>query len=570
MSSQGWPLSEQGPGTLNASRKACVAVHGSNENCVRWMFEQLGRYQIQELIGEGSMAEVYKAYDPKIGRTLAVKVLKPEWCVDEDYLGRFMREAKAAGAFSHPNIVTVYDVGQIDDRPYIVIELIDGTPLGDSIKPGTPMPLDRVLAIGIQLADALHYAHERGVVHRDVKPNNILLLPDGKTIKIADFGIAHMDDPDAAQKTQVGTVLGTPQYMSPEQVMGQKVDGRSDLFSVGVILYLLCTGQKPFDSNTMATLLFKITQEEPPPIFDVAPNLPAGLQHIINKLISKAPERRFQSGHDLARALRRELKAIEELAESGERPRIISLRVRWALLSTSIVAVTMGVAIYFIEAKQKEELTGFAIDSGVSLAKFIATETAVPVLGGEWVAMEIFVDETVRGQSFEYLSVLDHEGVIRASSDPAQIGESYVRPGSATRMYDGDGVVVSEVGRMGGTPVLEFDAPILFQDKEVGRVHLGVVQTSLRAVADTTRTLFVILGAMTVLTVGLVSFGLAQLLSRPVRTLRASLKEISKGNYDCRISENRNDELGLVFAEFNHMAEALGGHNEPYAKTPEE
>ncbi len=533
------------------------------------MFEQLGRYQIQELIGEGSMAEVYKAYDPEIGRTLAVKVLKPEWCVDEDYLGRFMREAKAAGAFSHPNIVTVYDVGQVDNRPYIVIELIDGTPLGDSIQPGTPMPLDRVLAIGIQLADALHYAHDRGVVHRDVKPNNILLLPDGKTIKIADFGIAHIDDPDAAQKTQVGTVLGTPQYMSPEQVMGQKVDGRSDLFSVGVILYLLCSGQKPFDSNTMATLLFKITQEEPPPITQVAPDLPAGVQHIIGKLIAKAPERRFQSGHDLARALRRELRAIEEYAESGERPRIIPLRIRWALLSTIIVAVTMAVAIYFIEAKQKQELTDFAIDSGVSLVKFIATETAVPVLGEEWVAIEIFVNEAIRGQSFEYLSVLDHQGVIKGSSDPAQLGKVYAPPESATRVYDRDGVVVNEVGLSGETPVLEFDAPILFSDKEVGRVHLGVVQTSLQAVADTTRTLFIILGAVTVLAVGLVSYGLAQLLSRPIRTLRVSLQEISKGNFDCRISENRNDELGLVFAEFNQMAEALGDQNEPYTEAPE-
>jgi len=515
------------------------------------------------------MAEVYRASDPQIGRDLAVKILKPEWCVDESYLERFMREAKAAGAFSHPNIVAVYDVGQIENRPYIVIEYIEGKELGESIKPGTPMALDRVLAIGIQLAEALDYAHSRGVVHRDIKPSNILLLPDGKTIKIADFGIAHVDDPDAAQKTQVGTVLGTPQYMSPEQVMGQKVDGRSDLFSVGVILYQLCSGQKPFDSNTVATLLFKITQEEPPPIAEVAPDLPVGVQHIISKLLAKAPERRFQSGKDLARALRHELRAIEERAESGERRRIIPLRVRWALLSTIVVAVTMGVAIYFIEAKQKQELTDFAIDSGVSLVKFIATETAVQVLGEEWVAIEIFVNETIRGQSFEYLSVLDHQGVVRGSSDPNQLGKVYTPPKSATRLYASDGVVVNEVGRSGGTPVLEFDAPILFQDKEVGRVHLGVVQTALQEVADITRTLFIILGAVTVLSVGLVSYGLGQLLSRPIRTLRVSLKEISRGNLDCRISDKRKDELGLVFAEFNRMAESLEGDNEPYESAPE-
>ncbi len=533
------------------------------------MLEQVGRYEVQELLGEGSMAEVYKAYDPKIARTLAIKVLKPEWCVDESYLERFMREAKAAGAFSHPNIVTVYDVGQIENRPYIVIELIDGTPLNDAIRPGKPMPLDQVLTIGIQLADALDYAHDRGVVHRDVKPGNILVLPDERTIKIADFGIAHIDDPDAAQKTQVGTVLGTPQYMSPEQVMGQKVDGRSDLFSVGVILYQLCTGQKPFDSNTVATLLFKITQEEPPPIAEIAPDLPAGVQHIISKLLAKAPDRRFRSGKDLARALRRELRAYEERAESGEKRRIIPLRVRWALMSTFVVAVTMGIAIYFIEAKQREELTEFAVDSGVSLVKFIATETAVQVLGEEWVAIEIFVNEAIRGQSFEYLSVLDHQGVIRGSSDPAQLGTTYQPPPSAKRIYNHDGIVVSEVGQSGGTPVLEFDAPILFQDKIVGRVRLGVVQTPLQAVADITRTLFIVLGAVTVLAVGLVSYGLAQLLSRPIRILRAALQEIAKGNFDCRISERRKDELGLVFAEFNHMAESWEGDDEPYESAPE-
>jgi serine/threonine-protein kinase len=521
------------------------------------MFEQIGRYQILELIGEGSMAEVYKAYDPEIDRTLALKILKQEWCLDEEYVGRFIREAKAAGAFSHPNIVTVYDIGKVENRPYIIIELIDGTPLGEKMQPGKPLPLQQVLSIALQMADALDYAHSHGVVHRDVKPANILVLADGETIKIADFGIAHMDDPNSAQQTQVGTVLGTPQYMSPEQVMGQKVDGRSDLFSLGVILYQLCTGQRPFDGDTMATLLYKITKEDPPPIGQLDSATPAGMQHIVGKLLAKAPERRFQNGAELAKALRHELKALQELSQEADRQRIIPMRVRSTVLMGALVALTMAVSVFFIEAKQNEALTRFAIDSGASLAKFIATETAVPVLSRDWVAIEIFVHEASKRQSFEYLVVLDHQGIVRGATDEALLGETYGGPEIKEILFDDGSVRAVEVGRSGGAAVLDFDTPILFQNKEVGRIRLGLVQTSLQEVVDITRILLIALSVVTVLAVGIGSYVLARLLARPIKALRTALVEIRDGNLDCRISEERRDELGEVFAEFNKMAASL-------------
>ena len=517
-------------------------------------FDQVGRYKVVELIGEGSMAEVYKAYDPEIDRTLALKMLKEEWCRDEEYVGRFMREAKAAGAFSHPNIVTVYDIGKIDSRPYIIIELIDGTPLGDAMEPGKPMSLKEVMSIGIQLAEALDYAHQRGVVHRDVKPSNILVLPEDGSIKIADFGIAHIDDPNSAQQTQVGTVLGTPQYMSPEQVMGQKVDGRSDLFSLGVILYQLCTGQRPFDGDTMATLLFKITKEDPQPVSEIDASLPTGMQHIIGKLLAKAPERRFQSGAELAKALRHELKALEELTEKH---RYIPIRVRSALLMGTLVALTMAVSVFFIEAKQNEALTRFAVDSGASLAKFIATETAIPVLSQDWVAIEIFVNEAVQRQTFEYLVVLDHAGIVRGATDASLLGGVYERPQIGQPLFDDGSVRAAMVGQPGHAAVFDFNTPILFQGKEVGQIHLGLVQTSLQDVVDITRLLLVALSVVTVLAVGIASYVFARILSRPIKALRMALGEIKNGNLNCRISEERNDELGEVFGEFNKMAASL-------------
>jgi len=525
------------------------------------MFEQIGRYEILELIGEGSMAEVYKAYDPEIDRTLALKILKQEWCLDEEYVGRFIREAKAAGAFSHPNIVTVYDIGKVENRPYIIIELINGAPLGDSMIPGKPLPLKQVLSIGIQMADALDFAHRHGVVHRDVKPANILVLANSETIKIADFGIAHMDDPNSAQQTQVGAVLGTPQYMSPEQVMGQKVDGRSDLFSLGVILYQLCTGQRPFDGDTMATLLYKITKEDPPPIAQLDAGTPAGLQHIVGKLLAKAPERRFQSGEELAKALRHELKALQELSQDADKQRYIPIRVRSALLMGTLVALTMAVSVFFIEDKQNEALTRFAIDSGASLAKFIATETAVPVLSQDWVSIEIDIQEASQRQTFEYLFVLDHQGIVRGASDDALLGKTYSEPEIKETLFDDGSVRAVVVGQSGGAAVLDFDTPIVFQGKEVGRIRLGLLQTSLQEVVDITRILLIALSAVTVLAVGIGSYVLARLLSRPIKALRTALNEIRDGNMDCRISEERHDELGEVFAEFNKMAASLEARN---------
>ena len=229
----------------------------------------VGRYEILEKIGEGAMADVYRAFDPSIQRVLAIKVLKAEFRQNREYTARFLREAKAAGALSHPNIVTIYDVGEVDAYPYIAMELLDGETLDRAAEREGRLAADRVMDIGLQLALALHYAHQTGVVHRDIKPSNIFLGSDGRTIKILDFGIARVTEADRAAedaenlKTQFGQVLGTPRYMSPEQALGRELDGRSDLFSAGVLLYELITGRRAFSGATAVTLALQITQIDP-------------------------------------------------------------------------------------------------------------------------------------------------------------------------------------------------------------------------------------------------------------------------------------------------------------------
>jgi serine/threonine protein kinase len=312
----------------------------------------VGRYHIQARIGQGAMANVYRAYDPDINRVLAIKVLKREYCRNPQFASRFLREAKAAGALSHPNIVTIYDVGEIEGFPYIAMELLDGEPLDVVARRVGRFPVSDVIEIGCQLADALRYAHEQGVVHRDIKPANIVLGKDGRSVKILDFGIARLEQNAAEEKaealrTQIGQVVGTPRYMSPEQALGRELDGRSDLFSVGVVLYELITGRPAFDGSSAATLALQITQKEPPPID--APDCPRGLQFVVEKLLSKRQEKRFTTGVRLLDALQREKQAYAAmLAEGGKRR--LPLPAKMALVTTAITAVilALGVSVRFV------------------------------------------------------------------------------------------------------------------------------------------------------------------------------------------------------------------------------
>jgi len=214
---------------------------------------------------------------------------------------RFFREAESAGRLNHANIVGIYDAGEEHDLAYIAMELLKGYDLDRHIKPEELLPLETIIEIGIQSAEALHYAHEQSVVHRDIKPSNIMYDPETKGIKITDFGIARITD---ASKTRTGTVLGTPNYMSPEQCMGKKVDGRADLFSLGVVLYQLASGDLPFKGDSMATLMYNIVNKAPVDIKTVQPNIPTTLRKVIHNAIGKKPEKRYQDGKRMAAHLK--------------------------------------------------------------------------------------------------------------------------------------------------------------------------------------------------------------------------------------------------------------------------
>ena len=234
-----------------------------------------GRYKVLEELGQGSMGIVYKAHDPNLDLILAVKVLRPECLQGETLVKRFLAEARVLGRLDHPNIVRVYNVDEDQGTVYIAMEFLEGEGLNDLAKRKRLSP-GEIADLGAKIAEALGYAHSKGVVHRDVKPGNILVRSDGKP-KITDFGIARIEDTAEHLRTQAGEVLGTPAYMSPEQVLSEPVDGRSDIFSLGIILYELCAGERPFRGDSLGAVFQAITQATPVPLSERNPEIPAAL-----------------------------------------------------------------------------------------------------------------------------------------------------------------------------------------------------------------------------------------------------------------------------------------------------
>jgi eukaryotic-like serine/threonine-protein kinase len=281
----------------------------------------LGRYQVEKELGKGAMGVVYLGRDPKINRVVAIKTMALSQEFDEDELvdvkARFFREAETAGRLNHPNIVTMFDAGEEHDLAYIAMEFLKGKDLVPQTKPGGLLPLPEVLSIVAQVADALDYAHQNNVVHRDIKPANIMYEPSEAQVKVTDFGIARITD---SSKTKTGMVLGTPSYMSPEQLAGKKIDGRSDLFSLGVTLYQLCSGQLPFVGESMAQLMFKIANEAATDIRTVCPDLPLPVVAVINKALQKDLSLRYQRGAEMAADLRTCLGRLEPAAVSTSPP----------------------------------------------------------------------------------------------------------------------------------------------------------------------------------------------------------------------------------------------------------
>ena len=324
--------------------------------------KNIGKYKITSILGKGAMGIVYRALDPDINREVAVKTIRFDLVSEEgdreEMMERFMREAQAAGKLTHPNIITIYDVGREKEMTYIVMQLIEGHSLQKVISSGEKISTQELIQLMDQLCKALDYAHDNGIIHRDIKPANILLDKEGKPF-IVDFGVARLE---TSTLTQAGTTLGTPSYMSPEQVMGKKVDRRSDIFSLGGILYELLTGKRAFQAQSITTVIYKIIHEEPVALTEVKKGLPIGFEQIVCKALAKDPKDRYQNCAELATDLHNfdqlSDKTIPITMIQEELPTLMMKKKRklWPIIAISAAAVLMVAAGggYFLYQKTGE------------------------------------------------------------------------------------------------------------------------------------------------------------------------------------------------------------------------
>jgi serine/threonine-protein kinase len=271
-----------------------------------------GRYELEELVGTGGMSSVYRAHDTLLERNVALKILHDQYTTDDDFVERFKREARAVARLSHPNIVTVIDRGEDGGKQFIVFEYIDGENLKERLVRSGRLPVRDALELALQVARALAFAHEHGLVHRDVKPQNVLLNGDGRA-KVTDFGIARSLDVDGV--TQTGTVLGTSNYIAPEQASGNRVDQQTDVYSLGVVLYELLAGDVPFPGETFVTVALKHVNEPPPNLLDVRKDVPVRVANAVDRALAKDPDRRFESMEAFAAELEACLTSPEQSSD---------------------------------------------------------------------------------------------------------------------------------------------------------------------------------------------------------------------------------------------------------------
>ena len=339
--------------------------------------DTIGHYKVIEPLGKGGMGEVFAAEDTRLNRRVALKILPRLFASDPEYRERFQHEARAIAALNHPGIVTIHSVEEDGGRLFLTMELVDGGPLSEAIPKGG-LPLEKLLRIGIEVADAMAAAQQRGITHRDLKPGNIMITPAGRA-KVLDFGLAKVHDATIAGKandvtrmsassdiTGEGKIVGTVAYMSPEQAEGKAVDPRSDIFSLGVVLHEMATGDRPFKGDTNVSVLSAILKDTPTPVTDSNPGLPADFARIVRRCLAKDPERRYQTAADL----RNELEELKQDTTSGTvttaRPAVRRRRVPLAAVVAGIAAVAVAVAAFYVINRREDTAAttraGFTID----------------------------------------------------------------------------------------------------------------------------------------------------------------------------------------------------------------
>lgn len=521
----------------------------------------VGRYRIGGVLGRGAMAIVYAGYDPDIERQVAIKCLHREVAANPAFRARFVVEARAAGQLTHPHIVTIFDAGETDDgRAYIAMERLSGETLASRVaREGFP-PLPVIMDLVGQVAAALDYAHAQGIVHHDIKPENIMLTDGWQHAKVNDFGIAErsgLQGVAAGPRTEIG---GTPAYMAPEHLRGQTTDARSDLFSLGVVLYWLLTGRLPWpETGDVEKLIFDREHLPTPPIHPLDPATPSILLGVVRALMAPVASARYQRGAEVVDDLQLARREYERSHEKPLARHIMSLRVRWVAILGAVLSLTLLLGLGAIYTKQNVAVTGLALDFGSSMGRMIAGESAENLLLGDRAATRALVESIARNQQIDYLAVADRYDEIIASTRPEQVGHKL--PALTGQRLTRTGDIESYRGRVatggGGHEMLLFAVPVRYQTATVGALRLGISTAPLRAAQKATLSVIIAVLVATLAVVVGAAYWLSRRLLALLDLVSAALLRVARGDFNYRIRLARGDELGRLFATFNLMTGAL-------------
>jgi len=515
--------------------------------------ERVGRYEIVRELGRGSMSIVYEGFDGRIDRHLAIKVLRQKYARDVNARQRFLREARAAGGLAHPNIVTVFDVGQAEGTPYLVMELLRGGTLEDWLERDRLPELDTgmLIELVIQLARGLAYAHQHGVVHRDVKPANIHYDPKTNVAKMMDFGIAAIERSAEEDADSDGRIAGTMTHMAPELLAGHRANAQSDLYSLGVVFYQLLSGKLPFEANDLETLVQQIARHETRPLKPLRSDTPRELMDLTYRLMALEPESRPATASQVAD----ELSEIRDGIKRGivQSVRHKSAPWRWPLLIGMGVALVLVLGFNYVYRTQNQAMAETTFGFGEALASLIAQETAEALILEDTTALSVLVSDFAANPEIRYLHISDSKDTIRASTNPYLRGEEVAPPSGPPIERDSGSVQLSHADE----GLLEFRVPIRFQARRVGQVQLGLDGSGLDETANATLWMLAIVFCSSLLALGLGLVWMTRRQQFALKRLGWGLKRLQRGQFEFRLETSRRDEFAAVFNQFNRLAVRL-------------
>jgi len=540
----------------------------------------IDRYEVLEQIGIGAMGIVYRVHDPVFSCDRALKILRAELVNEADTVQRFREEGRAAvraaGEISHPNIITVYDAGEFDSRPYIVMELFRGVPLDALLDKDRNFPALKILSIGEQLAGALASAHKHGVVHRDIKPGNVLLSEDGSLAKLTDFSVAQIRKGVDSSLTRTGVVIGAPRYMPPEQALGKEVDGRSDLYGLGIMLYEMLTGEKAYKSETFTALLIEISQSQLRPIRSLNKDVTPGVERIISKLVEKDPARRFQTSLELQEAIRREMRNMN--AKDLRAARGIPTEIMAAGLLSVLVAGLLGLTGYLLKNQQVEALEKQTSAIGLEYASALANQFSLDYARSGEDAGLLYQSQFNQHESndnINYQTIVLDDGRILASTDKENTTGLYIEPEVIRSIGLGDETSKVNIIRTDtDKEIIQVSKAIEIgpsrDRKSIGSLYVGLPVDRIEAIGKLTTSLMLLMTLLMTSLIGLVSYYLIRKFARPMEKIRDMLNVISTGDYDVRMPGDQKGLVGQTFEAFNKAAETITAIPKPIPIRPSE